>query len=134
MKKIKIAIWIAVLAFLGIIVYQNRELLLANQSLGIDLMVAQYQTPLWPLAFFLAIVFLLGWLIAFIFGWVERYKAGKTIKKLQETIRSQQNTLDSMKADIEALKPEAPIPAGEPLDPNQVEPIDTPDAPTFSKQ
>jgi hypothetical protein len=134
MKKIKIAIWIVVLAFLGIIVYQNRELLLSDQSLGIDLMVAQYQTPLWPLAFFLAIVFLLGWSIAFIFGWVERYKAGKTIKKLQETIRSQQNTLDSMKADIEALKPEAPIPAGEPLGSNQVEPIDTPDAPPFSKQ
>jgi uncharacterized membrane protein YciS (DUF1049 family) len=134
MKKFKIAIWIVVLAFLGLIVYQNRELLLANQSLSINLLVAQYQTPLWPLAFYFAIVFLLGWLIAFIFGWVERYKAGKTIKKLQETIRSQPNTLDSMKSDAGALRPRVPIPAGEPLDPIQVEPIDTPGAPPSSKQ
>jgi uncharacterized membrane protein YciS (DUF1049 family) len=134
MKKFKIAIWIVVLAFLGLIVYQNRELLLANQSLSINLLVAQYQTPLWPLAFYFAIVFLLGWLIAFIFGWVERYKAGKTIKKLQETIRSQPNTLDSMKSDPEAPRPRGPIPAGEPLDPIQVQPIDTLDSPSSSKQ
>ncbi len=127
MKKVKIAIWIVVFAFLGLIIYQNRELLLANQSLRIDLMFAQYQTPPLPLALHLAVVFVLGWLIAFIFGWVERYKAGKTIK-------AQQNTIDSLKTDIDALKPAATAPPEEPLDPITVEPPHTSDPASISKQ
>jgi hypothetical protein len=118
MKKFKLAFWIVILGFIGLIVYQNRELLFESESLGINLMFAEYQTPKLPMALFFAVVFLLGLLIGYVPGLFERFKSGKTIKKQQETIRAQQGALDEMKKDIAALKPQAePAAAAEPQAP-----------------
>lgn len=115
MKNLKIVFWIVILGFIGLIVYQNRGLLFESESLGINLMFAEYQTPRLPMALFFAVVFLLGLLIAYVSGLFERFKSGKTIKKQQETIRVQQGALDELKKDIEALKPRVePAAATEP--------------------
>lgn len=105
MKKFKYAFWIILLGLFGLIVYQNREVFLGSESLGINLLFAEYKTPGLPIVLFFAIVFLLGWLVAFVTGAFERFRAGKTIKKLQETIQTQQGAIADMKKDIEALKP-----------------------------
>ncbi|MBR9982515.1 MAG: LapA family protein [Desulfatitalea sp.] len=107
MKKIKLIFWIIILGFLGLIVYQNKALLMDGQRLTIDLAFASYQTPELPFVLFFAFMFLLGWLIAYLFGVLARLKSGKTIKKLKETINSQAEAIVVMKNDIESLKPHA---------------------------
>ncbi|MCJ8500504.1 lipopolysaccharide assembly protein LapA domain-containing protein [Desulfatitalea alkaliphila] len=106
MKKVKLVFWIVILALLGLIVYQNRDVLLtAEQPLSINLGFGSYQTPALPFVIYFLFFFVLGWLIAFLFGFVERIKTGKKVKKLKDTINSQAEAITAMKKDIETLKP-----------------------------
>ncbi|RJQ77341.1 MAG: LapA family protein [Desulfobacteraceae bacterium] len=106
MKKLKVVLWLIIIGSVGMVMYQNRDFFLARQSLGIDLISTQYQSPALPNAILFIAFFLFGWLIAYLFSLAERFKAGKTIKRLQHTVRSQQNDIDIMKKDVAALKPQ----------------------------
>ena len=108
MRKVKIVFWLIVIAFMGVLIYQNRPFFLAQQTLNINLMFDQYSTPQLPVVFFFGLFFLIGWLIASVFNWIERFKSAKNIKKLQQTIQSQQSAIDTMKADVEKLKKTEP--------------------------
>lgn len=106
MKKVKLVFWIIILALLGLIVYQNREVLVtAQQPLFINLGFGSYQTPALPFVIYFLFFFVLGWLIAFLFGLMDRFKTGKKVKKLKDTINSQAEAIAAMKKDIESLKP-----------------------------
>ena len=104
MTKMKVFFWIVLFCLLGLVIYQNRSFFLADQSLGIHLGVADYQTPRLPIALYMVGMFLLGWLIAYLSGAADRFHSGKQIKKLQQTIQSQQGAIDAMKADVAVLK------------------------------
>ena len=46
MKNAKIAFWVILFAFIGLILFQNREFYMSEHSLGIDLYVLnEYRTP-----------------------------------------------------------------------------------------
>ena len=105
MKKIKLIIWLIIIGLLGTIMYQNRDFFLAKQSLGIDLISSQYQSPEIPTALFFTAFFLFGWLIAYLFSLADRFRAAKTIKGLQQSVFMQQSAIDAMKKDVAALKP-----------------------------
>jgi uncharacterized membrane protein YciS (DUF1049 family) len=106
MKKFKIIIWLIIIGVIGLIMYQNRDFFMARHSLGIDLISAQYQSPELPTAIFFMAFFLIGWLIGYLFSLADRFRAGKTLKRLQQSIHSQQSDIESMKRDVEALKPQ----------------------------
>lgn len=106
MKKLKAIIWLIIIGLIGLIMYQNRDFFLARHSLGIDLISTQYQSPELPAALYFFAFFLIGWLIAYLFSLMDRFRTGKTIKRLQFTIHSQQNDIQTMKKDVEALKPQ----------------------------
>ncbi len=105
MKKIKIGIWLIIILFLGLVVYQNRIFFLGKESLGIDLVFTKYQSPELPVVLFFAGLFCLGWLMAYLSGLAERFRTGKQIKTLKQTNDTQQHAIDDMKRDVEALKP-----------------------------
>lgn len=108
MKKVKFGIWVLILLFLGIVVYQNRVFFLTKESLGIDLVFARYQSPELPVVLFFVGLFFLGWLLAYLFGLGERFSSAKQIKTLQQTKGAQQRAIDDMKKDIASLKGETP--------------------------
>lgn len=105
MKKLKIVIWLIIILFLGLVVYQNSIFFLAKESLGIDLFFTQYQSPELPVVLFFAGLFCLGWLIAYLFGLAERFRSAKQIKTLQQNNDTQQRAIDDMKRDVASLKP-----------------------------
>ncbi len=46
MKKIKIALWVIIFAFIGLVMYQNRVFFMAKQSFNINLyFIDSYETP-----------------------------------------------------------------------------------------
>jgi lysylphosphatidylglycerol synthetase-like protein (DUF2156 family) len=105
MRKVKITFWVIILGFLTVLFYQNKDYFLSGHSLGIDLYFTQKTFPNLPNAVLFAVFFGAGWLIAYFFSLLNRYKASKTIKALKAEIASNQDSLAQVKREVEALKP-----------------------------
>lgn len=104
MKKVKIAFWIILIGFLGLLFYQNQDYFLSKHILRLDLMSTNYQTPELPNAVFLIGFLVIGLLIAYIFSLIDRFKANKTAKFQQSTIDSQQSAIGEMQKEVQKLK------------------------------
>ena len=123
MKKIKIAFWILVFAFLALIIYQNKAFFQAPLSLQVNLAVAQYTTPELQIWVFFMALFLLGILLTLLFGLPGKFKAGKTVRTLNATISSQRNELAALQNEVAAMRTPAPAePAPEASAPVSPEP------------
>ena len=105
MKNVKIAFWVILFAFIGLVLYQNREFYMSQHSLGIDLFVFDaYRTPEVPNAILFLGFFFAGLIIAYFFSLLERFNSRKTIKSLTESLRVSEKMLDALKAENEGLK------------------------------
>ena len=107
MKKVKIAIWIIVLGFVVLIVTQNWSYFNTKQQLNVNLYFEKYHTLEFSnLLFFLA-CFLIGLLIAYFYGLVERFRSNKLIKRLNETTAAQQEEISGLKRELELMQKRA---------------------------
>lgn len=104
MKNLKIAFWIILFAFIGLILFQNREFYMSQHSLGIDLMFFNYRTPEVPNAVLFLAFFFAGLLISYFFSLLERFNSRKVNKNLTESLRACEKMLDALKAENEGLK------------------------------
>ena len=104
MKNLKIAFWIILFAFIGLILFQNREFYMSQHSLGIDLMFFNYQTPEVPNAVLFLAFFFAGLLISYFFSLLERFNSRKANKNLTESLGTCEKMLDALKAENEGLK------------------------------
>lgn len=85
MSKLKTIFWVLILAFIGILIFQNQDYFLAQKSVRI----IKYDTPALPTAVYFLIFFTAGLLISYLFGLSERFRLKKTIKKLSALIDQQ---------------------------------------------
>ncbi len=107
MKKLKIALWAALLGFIFLIVYQNNTFFLGKQSLGINLLVADYRTPeIYILALFF-ICFIAGLLLGSYFVLLDWLKFNKKIKMLNANKDSHQAEITALQKELETLRGEA---------------------------
>jgi hypothetical protein len=88
MKQVKLVFWLLVLAFVGLLFYQNREYFLIRHSLRLDLWFGAYTIPEVPNGLYFLACFLVGLLLAYFYQLPERFRSGKTIKHLNATIAS----------------------------------------------
>ena len=122
MKKVKIAFWIIVFGFVGLVIFQNRGFFMSPNSLMVDLGFFRYVTPMLANAVFFVAFFLVGLLISYFFGMFRHFKDAKIIKTLKaketslvEAVASLEKQLATAKATVE------PIPADLPVDEQPVE-------------
>ena len=107
MKKLKIALWAALLGFIFLIIYQNHPYFLGKQSLGINLLVVDYRTPeIYNLALFF-ICFIAGLLLGSYFVLLDRLKFNKKIKMLNANKDSHQAEITALQKELETLRGEA---------------------------
>lgn len=104
MKNAKIAFWVILFAFIGLILFQNREFYMSEHSLGIDLMFFKYHTPEVPNAILFLGFFFAGLLISYFFSLLERFSSRKTITKLSDSLRASEKILEDLKAENDVLK------------------------------
>jgi len=105
MKKAKAALWIIILGFIGLVVYQNWAYFDTRQVLRVDLFFLDpYPTPEFPNYFLLLLCFLMGLLLAYIYGFVERIRSNKLKKKLSEATAAQQEEISGLKRELEMLQ------------------------------
>jgi len=121
MKKMKIAFWILVFVFLGLIIYQNYAFFRAPLSLQVNLAVKTYTTPELQIWIFFIGLFILGILLSYLFSLPAKFRAGKHIRGLNATIGSQRDELTALKNEVAAMR--SPAPAAP--DQNEPAPVDT---------
>jgi len=112
MKKVKIAFWIVVFGFVGLVIFQNKEFFMSERSLMIDLGFFHYETPFLANAIFFVAFFLVGILISYFFSLFKHFTDAKTIKTLKAKETSLVETVSSLEKQLSARAvPAEPSPA-----------------------
>lgn len=83
MKKVKIAFWIVVFGFVGLVIFQNKLFFMDKSQLVLNLGFFNYQTPFLANAIYFVAFFLIGILISYFFSLFKHFKDAKTIKALK---------------------------------------------------
>jgi len=105
MKKATLIIWAIIFGVIALLIFQNQKFFLTNQSLRVNLGVLEaYHTPELPIAILVLLFFLAGFILAYLFSASARFKAKRTIKKLNTTIASHNQELAGLRREIDSLK------------------------------
>jgi len=105
MKRFRNILWGMIFFLIALGIFQNKDFFLAPQSLRIDLLFVNFQTPELPAAVPFIAFFFAGLLFAYFFNLSERYRARKTIKSLNSSLDSQLETISALKKDLEHMSP-----------------------------
>ena len=116
MKKVKIAFWLVVFGFIGLVIYQNKDFFMSESRLMIDLGFFYYETPFLANAIFFVAFFLVGILISYFFSLFKHFKDAKTIK----TFKAKETSLVETVSSLEKQLSTRTLPA----DPSPVEPAE----------
>ena len=83
MKKVKIAFWIVVFGFVGLVIFENKGFFMAKSQMMLNLGFFYYETPFLANAIYFVAFFLVGILISYFFSLFTHFKDAKTIKALR---------------------------------------------------
>jgi len=108
MKKAKIAFWLLLIGFLGLLGYQNYDFFMSQHGLRINLLFFQYDTPQVQNAILFLIFFFSGLLISYFIMLYDRFKSKKMIKALNTALEVNQKQLDELIKEVQLLKGETP--------------------------
>lgn len=105
MKKATLFIWLIIFGFIALVIFQNQTFFLAKESYRINLgIIQEYLSPAIPNAALILFFFFCGLLIAYLFGFSARFKAKRTIKRLNNSITTHTTELTQLKDEISKLK------------------------------
>ena len=105
MKKVKFIFGVIIIGFIVLFIIQNQNVFMTNQSLKLNLwFIEELKTQEFPNAILLLSFFLIGFLISYFLSLSSRFKAKKTIKKLNAEITSRFEEVSALKDELEALQ------------------------------
>ena len=121
MKKMKIAFWIVVFGFVGLVIFQNKVFFMSESRLMIDLGFFYYETPFLANAIFFVAFFLVGILISYFLSLFKHFKDARTIKTFKAKETSLVETVSSLEKQLSAqTMPAEPLPTA----PAEDEPVE----------
>ena len=111
MNKVKLIIWLLVMGFMGLVIYQNEgHFFGVPQSLRLNLLVfSEYHSPQLPMVFFHLVFFLYGLLVAYCFGLPGRFRSRKAIKRLTIAATQREKEMAELNPELSRTKSE-PLP------------------------
>jgi uncharacterized integral membrane protein len=105
MKKATLIIWAIIFGFIALVIFQNQTFFMTNHSLRLNLgVINEYHTPELPIAVVFIFFFLAGIVIAYLFNFSSRFKAKRTVKKLNAAIGSHEDEVSGLKRELNTLK------------------------------
>ena len=105
MKKATLIIWAIIVGVMALLIFQNQDVFMKNVSLGVNLGIFEtYNTPELPIAVMVLLFFLAGYILAYLFNASARFKARRSLKKLNTTIASHRKEMAGLKGEIDSLK------------------------------
>ena len=104
MKKIKITLWVIVVAFVVLLFFQNKDFFLEKKVIGLNLsyVANAYQSPALPLFVWFLIVLVIGLLVSYIFRLAERFKLKKEIKGLKAKIDARMEMTSQLRSELDS--------------------------------
>ena len=102
MKKATVFIWAIITVLIGIIFYDNWDIISNKISLSIRF-VANPLPPL-PIFVYFIVFFFFGFILAYLFNFSIRFKTRRTAKKLNATIATQEGEVSDLKRELDTLK------------------------------
>ncbi|MFO7708373.1 MAG: LapA family protein [Desulfobacterales bacterium] len=115
MNKTKLVIWLIILGFMGLVMYQNEGHFFSTvQSLRLNLGLApEYRSPELPLLVYYLIFFVFGLLVAFVFALPEKMRKRRALKQLAAAATDRESEANALKTELARLKGE-PLPGDPP--------------------
>jgi len=104
MKKATLILWVIIFGFIALFIFQNQTFFLAKNAFNLNLGIKQYSVAELYNAILVLVFFMAGLIIAYLFNLPARFKAKRTIKKLNTTIASHLNERAELKSEINTLK------------------------------
>ena len=105
MKKATLIVWVIILGIIALVIFQNQTFFMTHHALQLNLgVVSGTLPPNLPIAVVFIFFFFSGLVIAYLFGLSTRFKARRTIKKLNATIMSHENEAAELKKELNTLK------------------------------
>jgi hypothetical protein len=126
MKKVKAAVWLLVLGFLVLVIFQNEDYFLnTQQDLRLNLhFFNEYRSPSLPPAVFHLLFFIFGVAVTYAVSGINRLRLRQAFKRLRTTIAAQEKELLAIKAELARIKGEPlPVDPGTPSEPSLTSPI-----------
>lgn len=112
MKKVKIAFWIIVFGFVGLVIFQNKEFFMSESRLMFNLGFFYYETPFLANAIFFVAFFLVGILISYFLSLFKHFSDAKIIKTLKAKETSLVETVSALQKQLSVATVSAePLPA-----------------------
>jgi hypothetical protein len=101
MKKFKLVLWGIIIAFVAMVFFQNKAFFQSRQSLTLNLYVTDvYNSPEIYIAVWFLSVLVIGFLIAYFFALLDRFRTKKFIKGLKAKVESQEQMIAKMKQEL----------------------------------
>lgn len=116
MKNLKVVVWLILLGFIGLVIFQNQAFFLQRTSLAINLFVAQYHTAEMPIAILILGCLIAGMLISYFFSLASRFRSNKTIKSLNTTIDSNRETIAKLESELATARSQAALDVQQPVE------------------
>ncbi|MFZ0240382.1 MAG: LapA family protein [Desulfobacterales bacterium] len=133
MKKVRLLVWILIIALAAVVIYQNRGFFLdTKQSLAVDLPYTHYQSREVELVIIFGIFFAAGLLVGLYFLMSRGLKRNKVIKSLKAQVKAQTEKMVVLEEELRALRGDPMLPdtsvATDPALPeaNSTQPVDPP--------
>jgi len=117
MKKVKITFWVLLIAFFGLLIFQNQELFLSQQGLRINLYFTGYHVPEVPNAVYHAAFFLIGFLFSYFLSLAERFKSNKIIKELKAAADAHLQKVPELQGQSDPGRQPSAAPVSQPAEP-----------------
>ena len=104
MKKATLILWAIIFGFIALFIFQNQTFFLAKNAFNLNLGIREYPIPELNNAVLVLVFFCTGIIIAYLFNFSARFKAKRTIKKLNATIASHGKEVAGSKGATNTLK------------------------------
>ncbi|MCU0615450.1 MAG: lipopolysaccharide assembly protein LapA domain-containing protein, partial [Desulfobacterales bacterium] len=103
-KKGKIVFWIIFTVLALILYFQNQGFFMHEDKLALNLFVFEFNTSPLPMVVFVAGFFFIGFIIAFFFALIERFRTKKIIQDLKMKLDEQDKLLNLQKNEVDRLR------------------------------
>ncbi len=111
MKKATVVIWAIITVLIGIVFYDNWEII--SNKISLTIRIVEKPLPALPIFVYFMIFFFFGFIIAYLFNFSTRFKASRNTKKLNAAIAAHEGEVANLKGELDTLK-EIETPATDP--------------------
>ncbi len=102
MKKATVIIWAIITVIIGIVFYDNWDII--SNKISLSIRFVEIPLPPLPIFVYFIIFFFFGFIIAYLFNFSTRFKARRTIKKLNAAVTSHEGEVAELKRELNTLK------------------------------